>query len=121
MCYLFCELLAQARDLCQTVHIAFSNTELEYPEIRIFAKWFATQWLPKRFPSLDIRFYSICPKIGFRESILKSGYPIVSKEVASSIMKRDGTQTEQEQSGCGENIADAMGQNRNSIWKNGPS
>lgn len=85
MCYLFCELLAQARDLCQTVHIAFSNTELEYPEIRIFAKWFATQWLPKRFPSLDIRFYSICPKIGFRESILKSGYPIVSKEVASSI------------------------------------
>lgn len=65
-------LLDIAKKLYPDIEVVFSNTGLEYPEIREFVK-------------SKGRVTWISPKKSFREIILEKGYPVVSKEVAETI------------------------------------
>ena len=65
-------LLDIARKLYPTIKAMFVNTGLEYPEIVQFVK---------TFDNVDI----IRPKMGFKEVILKYGYPFISKEVSRNL------------------------------------
>lgn len=65
-------LLHLVRSMYPEVPAVFSDTGLEYPEIREFVKTFDNVvWLK--------------PKMNFKQVILKYGYPIPSKEVANTI------------------------------------
>lgn len=60
------------RNIIPDMKAVFSDTGLEYPEIRDFVRKFDNvEWLR--------------PEISFRQSILDEGYPLISKEVASVI------------------------------------
>lgn len=65
-------LLDIARKIYPEIPAVFSNTGLEYPEIRRFAK------------SHD-NVKVVQPKIPFNEVISRYGYPIISKEVSQAI------------------------------------
>lgn len=65
-------LLHLVRELYPEVPAVFSDTGLEYPEIKAFAK------------SHD-NVIVVRPKMGFKEVIRTHGYPIISKEVSESI------------------------------------
>ena len=58
-------------DLYPDVPLVFSNTGLEYPEIKSFARKMGAEF--------------IRPKMMFSEVISKYGYPIISKEVSEAI------------------------------------
>jgi len=65
-------LLHIARKLYPDVEAVFSDTGLEYPEIREFVKTFDNvTWIK--------------PKVTFKEVIEKHGYPVISKENAEKI------------------------------------
>ena len=65
-------LLHLVRDLFPDVPAVFSDTGLEYPEIREFVKTFDNvEWLK--------------PKMTFRQVIDKYGYPFISKEASERI------------------------------------
>ena len=57
--------------LYPNIPAVFSDTGLEYPEVREFAKSFATE--------------IVHPKMAFTEVIRTYGYPIISKEVSDAI------------------------------------
>ena len=57
--------------LYPNIPAVFSDTGLEYPEVREFAKSFATE--------------TVQPKMAFTEVIRTYGYPIISKEVSEAI------------------------------------
>lgn len=65
-------LLHLVRNLYPNVKAVFSNTGLEYPEIRQFAM---------RHDNVDM----VYPEIGFKDVITQYGYPLISKEVAEAI------------------------------------
>lgn len=65
-------LLHLVRSIFPDVVAVFSDTGLEFPEIKEFVK------------SVD-NCITIRPKLSFREILLKYGYPIVSKEVCDTI------------------------------------
>lgn len=65
-------LLDIVRHLYPDVPAVFSDTGLEYPEIKEFVK---------TFPNVTI----IRPKHSFKEILTKYGYPIISKEVAECV------------------------------------
>lgn len=77
-------LLSRA-NLPKEMHLVFSDTGLEYPEIREFAKWFATVWLPEKFPNLSIHYHVVKPKMIFRDVVIRFGYPLLSKVLAHNI------------------------------------
>lgn len=58
-------------DIYPNVPLVFSNTGLEYPEIQSFARKMGAEF--------------VRPKMRFDEVISKYGYPIISKEVATSV------------------------------------
>ena len=65
-------LLNLVRELYPNVRAVFSDTGLEYPEIRQFVKSFENvDWVK--------------PKLTFRDIVIKYGYPLFSKEVAETI------------------------------------
>ena len=65
-------LLHLVRQEYEDVPAAFSDTGLEYPEIRTFVKTFANvEWLK--------------PKKNFRTEIEEFGYPFIGKEVAERV------------------------------------
>ena len=65
-------LLHIARSIYPDLQAVFSDTGLEFPEIRSFVKSFDNvEWLK--------------PKISFKEVIQKYGYPFISKEVSESV------------------------------------
>ena len=64
-------LLDLVRQLYPDIPAVFSNTGLEYPEIRSFAK---------SKGAITTR-----PKMSFVDVITKYGYPLISKEVANAI------------------------------------
>ena len=68
------------------IHLVFSDTGLEFPELRKFTKCY-TEWLQKQFPNQNIVLETIKPKLNFKQVVLKHGYPIVSKESAAKIRK----------------------------------
>lgn len=65
-------LLDIVRHLYPDVLAVFSDTGLEYPEIKEFVK---------TFPNVTI----VRPKHSFKEILTKYGYPIISKEVANTV------------------------------------
>ena len=65
-------LLDIVRRLYPDVPAVFSDTGLEYPEIKEFVK---------TFPNVTI----VRPKHSFKEILTKYGYPIISKEVAECV------------------------------------
>lgn len=65
-------LLHLVRQLFPDVKAVFSNTGLEYPEIRQFAT---------SFENVDV----VSPSMRFDQVISKYGYPIIGKEVAEAI------------------------------------
>ena len=65
-------LLHLVRSLYHGVKAVFADTGLEFPEIREFVK------------SVD-NVEWVKPKMNFKDVLLKYGYPVVSKEVASKI------------------------------------
>ena len=65
-------LLHLVRKLYPNVRAVFSDTGLEYPEIREFVK---------SIPNVDW----VKPKQTFREITIEHGYPLFSKEVAATI------------------------------------
>lgn len=65
-------LLHLVRKLYPNVRAVFSNTGLEYPEIRQFAM---------KHDNVDM----VYPEIGFKDVITQYGYPLISKEVAEAI------------------------------------
>ena len=65
-------LLTIARNMFPTIKAVFCDTGLEYPEIRDFVKTFSNvDWLK--------------PKLTFKQTIEKFGYPIISKEISGKI------------------------------------
>lgn len=68
------------------VHLVFSNTGLEFPEIRKHTVFF-TEWLQKEFPELEIVREAIRPKMKFKEVVKKYGFPLVSKNVTLIVHK----------------------------------
>ena len=75
-------LLDIVRCLYSDVLAVFSDTGLEYPEIRAFVK---------SKENLEI----IRPEMNFRQVILEKGYPVVSKEVARAVKyaRKTGTKS----------------------------
>ena len=65
-------LLDIARKIYPEIPAVFSNTGLEYPEIRRFAK---------AHDNVEV----VQPKMAFNEVISKYGYPLIGKEVAEAI------------------------------------
>lgn len=65
-------LLHLVRSMFPDVKAVFSNTGLEYPEIRQFAT---------SFPNVDV----ISPSMRFDQVVSTYGYPIIGKEVAEAI------------------------------------
>ena len=65
-------LLHIARSIYPDLQATFSDTGLEFPEIRSFVKTFDNvEWIK--------------PKISFKEVIQKYGYPFISKEVSECV------------------------------------
>lgn len=65
-------LLDIARHIYPDIEAVFSDTGLEYPEIKEFVK---------TFPNVTI----VRPKYSFKQILTKYGYPIISKEVANVV------------------------------------
>lgn len=65
-------LLDIARHIYPDIEAVFSDTGLEYPEIKEFVK---------TFPNVII----VRPKYSFKQILTKYGYPIISKEVANVV------------------------------------
>lgn len=65
-------LLDIARKIFPDIPAVFSNTGLEYPEVRKFAK---------SFENVDV----VYPQITFLDVVKTYGYPIISKEVSEAI------------------------------------
>lgn len=65
-------LLHLVRELYPDVKAVFSNTGLEYPEIRQFAT---------KHDNVEM----VYPEISFKDVITQYGYPLISKEVAEAI------------------------------------
>lgn len=69
----------------------FSNTGLEYPELRQHVNFFEN-WVREKYKIavdlyIDYPKYKHMGRVSFRDIILKEGYPIISKEVASNVHK----------------------------------
>lgn len=65
------------------MYLVFSNTGLEYPEIRAFVKTF-TNWLRDTY-HVDVELDIVRPEMRFDEVLKTYGYPVISKEVAQAI------------------------------------
>ena len=65
-------LLTIARDMYPNIKAVFSDTGLEYPEVRNFVKTFSNvDWIK--------------PSLTFKQVIEKHGYPFISKEVSERM------------------------------------
>lgn len=85
LAHLVCETYRKYR-LSGSVILVFSDTGLEYPEIRDFVPKYV-EWLKAQFPELDIRLDTIRPKKSFRWVCENAGFPLISKDTAGKIRK----------------------------------
>lgn len=65
------------------LYLVFSDTGLEYPEIRKHVKAFA-QYLRDKY-KIEVVLEIVRPKMRFDEVIKEHGYPLISKEVSNTI------------------------------------
>lgn len=63
--------------------LVFSDTGLEYPEIRKFVPFFA-EYLRKKY-DMEVNLVIVKPEMTFRQVIKEVGYPIGSKKIARMI------------------------------------
>ena len=68
------------------VVLVFSNTGMEFPEIRKHTIFYA-KWLQEQFPELEIIREVVRPKMKFKDVVAKHGFPIASKNVATIVKK----------------------------------
>lgn len=85
LAYIVCEAYMQY-GLDGTLPLVFSDTGMEFPEIRAFVKDYA-DWLRQKFPDLDIELVIIRPKHSFKWICEHKGFPIISKDTAGKIRK----------------------------------
>ena len=85
MAYIVCEAYVRY-ELSGAVYLVFSDTGMEYPEIREFVKYYA-DWLQRQFKSLEIILVVVRPDKSFKQVCEEEGFPIISKEVAAKIRK----------------------------------
>lgn len=73
--------------ICKMFHydltLVFVDTGLEYPEIRKFVPFFA-QWLRDTY-GINVELVTLRPEMTFDKVLIKFGYPVIGKEVASTI------------------------------------
>lgn len=62
-----------------TLYVAFCDTGLEYPEIRIFAEANAKRIAEKY--GINMVFVRLRPDMNFRDVLIEYGYPVISKEI----------------------------------------
>lgn len=86
-------LLDIVRSIYPDVPAVFSDTGLEYPEIKEFVK---------TFPNVII----VKPKYSFKEILTKYGYPIISKEVANVVEGARRWVTQNTENGGGRNTSE---------------
>ena len=67
----------------QSLHVAFCDTGLEYPEIREFAEH-NTKKVAEKY-GIEISFDRLRPDMNFHDVIIEFGYPIISKEVSKIV------------------------------------
>ena len=95
LAYIVCEAY-KFYEIHDKVVLVFSDTGIEYPEIRIFTKKY-NEWLQQKFPNLEIELVILLPDKGhtFRDVCKNKGFPITTKENASKIYKlRNGNLSE---------------------------
>lgn len=63
--------------------LVFSDTGLEYPEIRNFVPWYA-DWLKTTY-LIEVQLEIVRPDMTFKQVIKEVGYPIGSKKIARMI------------------------------------
>ncbi|WP_367567245.1 phosphoadenosine phosphosulfate reductase family protein [Lacrimispora sp.] len=68
------------------IPLVFSDTGVEFPEIRKFVKEYVA-WLKMQFPELNITLKIIYPKHNFKWICEHKGFPLISKDTASKIKK----------------------------------
>jgi hypothetical protein len=66
-----------------TLYVAFCDTGLEYPEIRIFAEANAKRIAEKY--GINMVFVRLRPDMNFRDVLIEYGYPVISKEVSKIV------------------------------------
>lgn len=66
-----------------TLYVAFCDTGLEYPEIRIFAETNAKRIAEKY--GINMVFVRLRPDMNFRDVLIEYGYPVISKEVSKIV------------------------------------
>ena len=66
-----------------TLYVAFCDTGLEYPEIRIFAETNAKRIAEKY--EINMVFVRLRPDMNFRDVLIEYGYPVISKEVSKIV------------------------------------
>lgn len=66
-----------------TLHLAFVNTGLEYPEIQKHVKFYA-EYLREKY-NIEVDLEILRPQMSFVEVIKKYGYPMISKEVSKCV------------------------------------
>ena len=71
-----------------TIPLVFSDTGIEFPEIRKFVKYYCL-WIQEKFPGLDIKLDIIHPQKGwnFKRVCEEKGFPIIGKDTAAKIRK----------------------------------
>lgn len=66
--------------------LVFSDTGVEFPEIREFVSEY-TEYLKWKYPTVDLELEILRPKHGFRWICENKGFPIISKDTAGKIKK----------------------------------
>ncbi len=82
--YLACQFLNRYREIPHPLYVVFSDTGLEYPEIRKFVPRYI-QWIERKFPRLTINYQRVRPKKDFMSVTQRFGYPVISKVVSHNI------------------------------------
>jgi 3'-phosphoadenosine 5'-phosphosulfate sulfotransferase (PAPS reductase)/FAD synthetase len=85
LAYIVCQAYEQYH-LEGKIPLVFSDTGMEFPEIREFVHEY-TEWLKGKFPDLDIELVTIRPKHTFQWVCENKGFPLISKETAAKIRK----------------------------------
>ena len=87
LAYVVCKAYKMYR-IHETVHLVFSDTGIEFPELRTFTKSY-TEWLKKKFPDVDIELTTLSPQKGytFKDVCEKYGFPLISKYTALKVRK----------------------------------
>lgn len=90
LAYIVCQAYMKYQSLMKDRHVilVFSDTGIEFPELRKFTTYY-TEWLQNKFPELSVELTTLKPEKGhtFKDVCENYGFPIISKENATKIRK----------------------------------